>query len=67
MTTSHCATDGQFSCINSALIGMKTVVSNSTNEEIHERIETNGSNKFSSSGENESEKGKNQKARKAEN
>ena len=43
---------------NSASIGMKTVVSNYPNEEIHERIETNESNKFSSSGENKSEEEK---------
>ena len=43
---------------NSASIGMKTVVSNYPNEEIHERIETNESNKFSSSGEYKSEEEK---------
>ena len=41
-----------------ASIGMKNVVSNSPNEEIHERIETNESNKFSSSGGNKSEEEK---------
>ena len=37
------------------MVSIKTVVSNSPNKEIHERIETNESNKFSSSGENKSE------------
>ena len=41
--------------VYSALIGMKTVVSNHPNKEIYERIETNESNKFSSSGGNKSE------------
>ena len=39
----------------SASIGMKTVVSNSSKQDIHERIETNKSNKFSNSGENKIE------------
>ena len=40
----------------SALVGMRIVSPNSPNKEIHERIETNRSNKFSSSGgENKSE------------
>lgn len=39
----------------SASFGMKNVVSNHPKREIHERIETNESNKFSSSGENKSE------------
>ena len=34
---------------------METVVSNSPDEEIHERIETNKNNNFSISGENENE------------
>ena len=44
--------------INSAFVGMKTVVSYSPNEEIHERfemIETNEINKVSNRGENKSE------------
>ena len=40
----------------SASFGMKNVVSNHPKREIHERIETNESNTFSSSGENKSEK-----------
>ena len=39
----------------SASVGMKTVLSNPSNKEIYEQIETNESNKFSSSGENKSE------------
>ena len=39
----------------SASVGMKDVLSNPSNKEIYERIETNESNKFSSSGENKSE------------
>ena len=39
----------------SALVGMKTVLPNPLNKGIHERIETNESNTFSSSGENKSE------------
>ena len=48
---------------------MKTVVSNSLNEEIHERTETNKSNKFSSCEERTivmRREPQNQKARKAE-
>ena len=44
--------------IISASIGMKNVVSNYPNKEIHERIETNESNKFSSCGGNNSEEEK---------
>ena len=40
---------------NSASVDMRTVVSNSPDEEIYERIKTNESNKFSISGENKSE------------
>ena len=35
---------------------MKTVLSSPSNKEVYERIETNKSNKFSSRGENNSEK-----------
>ena len=41
--------------VYSAPIGMKTVLSNHPNKEINERIETNESDKVSSSGENKSE------------
>ena len=47
---------------------MKTAVSNSPNEEIHERIEMNGtnkSNKFNNSGETKVRRREPQKARKA--
>ena len=40
---------------NPASAGMKAVLSNPLNKEIHEQIETNESNTFSSSGENKSE------------
>jgi len=39
----------------SASVGMKTVLPNPLNEEIYEQIETNKSNKFSTSGENKRE------------
>ena len=47
-----------FYLLYSAPVGMKTVLSNPSNDandEFHKRIETNESNTFSSSGENKSE------------
>ena len=49
------------------MVGMKSVLPNHPNQEIHERIETNKSIKFSSSGrENKSEEEEARKARQAE-